>query len=171
MVEFEAWSWLICNNFTGQNFLFKSFIFNLGLLNKSFKSIFSEKVTGRYNNKENHNRDLINKLYEINKKGNLEVKKKTENIINLLNMKFEQFFNYLKIYLDDNTSEKSEKSIDKKEKDLNNIFILQLIKQFIIKLNKYLIKDNEDEDYKKKLKEKLKNLPLVINNMKERNKK
>ena len=44
-------------------------IFNLGLLNKSFKSIFSEKVTGRYNNKENHNRDLINKLYEINKKG------------------------------------------------------------------------------------------------------
>ena len=37
-------------------------LYNLDLLNKSFKSIFSIPISGRSKNDENHNRDLINKL-------------------------------------------------------------------------------------------------------------
>ena len=57
-------------------------IFNLNLLKKTLKSIFSEKVTGRFNNKENHNKDLINKLYEINNNGDMDNQDKIENIVN-----------------------------------------------------------------------------------------
>jgi hypothetical protein len=150
-------------------------IFNLNLLKKTLKSIFSEKVTGRYKNKENHNKDLINKLYEINNKGDLDNQDKIENIVNFLNMTLEDFFNYLKIYINNNISKEKEKekSINIINNDINNIniiknniFTFNLIKQFINKVDVYLIASKEDEDFKKKFKEKLVNLPLVINNMK-----
>ena len=149
-------------------------IFNLNLLKKTLKSIFSEKVTGRFNNKENHNKDLINKLYEINNNGDMDNQDKIENIVNFLNMTLEDFFNYLKIYINNNiisTDKEEEKSISIINNDIDNInnnsFTFNLIKQFINKADKYLInnKKNEDEVYKNKFKEKLVNLPLVINNM------
>lgn len=82
-------------------------------------------------------------------------------------MKLKDFYNYIKIFLNENTSKEKES----RDIDLNNKFILQLIKKFMIKVNEYLINNNEDEDYKKKFIEKLKDLPLVINNMKGGNKK
>ena len=156
-------------------------IFNLNLLKKTLKSIFSEKVTGRWKDKENHNRDLINKLYEINNKGDLDNQDKIENIVNFLNMTLEDFFNYLKIYINNNISKEKEKekSINIINNDINNInstnnmniinnniFTFNLIKQFINKVNEEFIVKKEDEDFIKKFNEKLMNLPLVINNMK-----
>ena len=93
-------------------------------------------------------------------------------------MTLEDFFNYLKIYINNNISKEKEKekSINIINNDINNInniniinnniFTFNLIKQFINKVDEYLIVNKEDEDFKKKFKEKLVNLPLVINNMK-----
>ena len=73
-------------------------IYNLDLLNKSLKSIFSSKISGRYDKNENYNRDLINKLYTIYQNGNIEERKKIEKIVKFLDIKLQDFFNYLKEY-------------------------------------------------------------------------
>ena len=90
-------------------------------------------------------------------------------------MTLEDFFNYLKVCVNNSiilTDKEEERSINIIDNDIdninnNNIFTFNLIKQFINKADKHLInnKNNEDEVYKIKIKEKLVNLPLVINNM------
>ena len=134
-------------------------IYNLDLLNKSFKSIFSVPISGRSNNDQNHNRDLINKLYEIYGSGNLENLKKTEKIIKFMDMKFKDFFYYVKRIMD------SPNFIENKGGD--NEQVEGIIREFISKLDKYFNENDEEKVYNQKLKENIKNYPSVINNMKE----
>ena len=133
--------------------------YNLDLLNKSFRSIFSVPISGKYNNDQNHNRDLINKLYEIHENDNLENRKKTEKIIKFMNLKFKEFFDYVKRIMDNqNLNEK---------KDIIDEQIEGIIREFIFKLEKYFNENDEEEDYNQKLKENIKTFPSVINNMKD----
>lgn len=72
----------------------KTKVYNLDLLNQSLKSIFSAPITGRSDKNENYNKDLIDKIYQINQEENSE---KTEKIIKIFNMKYKDFFNYVKV--------------------------------------------------------------------------
>ena len=122
--------------------------YNLDLLNRDFKTILSDKVTLNFNNKEYHNRDLINNLYKINKEGNIEEKKRTKDFIDFMNMKFKDFFYLLK-----------------NENNINDNNIIENIKiQLKIDTDEYL--KNENEDYKIKFKNMLLNFPSSIENMK-----
>ena len=134
----------------------KTKVYYLDLLNKSLKSIFSTPISGRVDKNENHNKDLINKIYKINQEGNLE---KTEKIIKLFNMKYEEFFNYVKNI---NDNKNLQEKIDVKDDDIK-----ELIKNFDIYLKKKLSKDSKDEKYNKQLIEEIKNFPSDIKNMKE----
>ncbi len=100
--------------------------YNLELLNKSIRSIFSVPISGKSNNKKNHNEELINKIYEINRNGNLEKQKKTNKIIKFLNMKLKDFFDYVSIIMD---NKNLEDKIDCKDDDIEGI-----IKKFVLKL-------------------------------------
>ena len=136
--------------------------YNLELLNKSIRSIFSVPISGKSNNKKNHNEELINKIYEINRDRNLENQKKTNKIIKFLNMKLKDFFDYVSIIMD---NKNLEDKIDCKDDDIEGI-----IKKFVLKLEEEFSKEKNNEDYNKKLKEKIKNFPSVISNMKVRKK-
>ena len=79
--------------------------FNLNLLNKTLRDILSVAITKKYNVQENHNKKLINKIYEYNEKNSnysIEIKK----VIALLEIKYEEFFNY---YSEFTFSEKKKK--------------------------------------------------------------
>lgn len=115
------------------------------LMNKKFKSIFSENTSKIYNyNKESHNSKLIGKLYELNQKGYLEFSK----IVNFLELKFEDFWKLLSIYLKykDKISLKGKCILD--EIDDNYDFIKELIKKFICHIDFYMEKRNEEEQYR-----------------------
>ena len=129
-------------------------IYNLDLLNKSIKSILSAPISGRYNNNQNHNRDLINKLYEIYGDNNSE----NPAIIKFMNMKLKEFFDYVKNLMDNPNFHG--------KKDDNNEQIEGIIREFILQLDIYFNENNEKEDYNKKLKENIKNFPSVITKMK-----
>ena len=129
-------------------------IYNLDLLNKSIKSIFSAPISGRYNNNQNHNRDLINKLYEIYGDNNSE----NPAIIKFMNMKLKEFFDYVKNLMDNPNFHG--------RKDDNNEQIEGIIREFILKLDIYFNENHEEEDYNKKLKENIKNFPSLITKMK-----
>lgn len=74
-------------------------------------------------------------------------------------MKYEEFFNYVKII---NDNKILQEKIDLKDDDIK-----ELIKNFDIYLEKKLSKDSKDEKYNKQLIEEIKNFPSDIKNMKE----
>ena len=129
----------------------KTKAYNLNLLNQSLKSIFSAPISGRADKNENYNKDLIDKIYQINQEGNSE---KTEKIIKFLNMKYKDFFNCVKII-------KEQEKIQGIDEDIED-----MVKDFYLFLEKNLSKDNKDKDYNQKLIDLIKNFPEDINNMK-----
>ena len=129
----------------------KTKAYNLNLLNQSLKSIFSAPISGRSVKKKNHNKELIDKIYQINQEGNSE---KTEKIIKFLNMKYKDFFNCVKII-------KEQEKIQGIDEDIED-----MVKDFYLFLEKNLSKDNKDKDYNQKLIDLIKNFPEDINNMK-----
>ena len=129
----------------------KTKVYNLDLLNQSLKSIFSAPISGRSDKNENYNKDLIDKIYQINQEGNSE---KTEKIIKFLNMKYKDFFNCVKII-------KEQEKIQGIDEDIED-----MVKDFYLFLEKNLSKDNKDKDYNQKLIDLIKNFPEDINNMK-----
>jgi hypothetical protein len=137
----------------------KTKIYNLELLNQTLKSIFSTPISGRADKNENHNKDLIDKIYKINQEGNSE---KTKKIIKFFNMKYKEFFNYVKIIKDNKNLLGKIEGIDDDIKDM--------IRKFDLYLEENLSKDSKDKDYNQKLIELIKNFPSDINNMKEKKK-
>jgi hypothetical protein len=129
----------------------KTKAYNLNLLNQSLKFIFSAPISGRADKNENYNKDLIDKIYQINQEGNSE---KTEKIIKFLNMKYKDFFNCVKII-------KEQEKIQGIDEDIED-----MVKDFYLFLEKNLSKDNKDKDYNQKLIDLIKNFPEDINNMK-----
>ena len=61
----------------------KTKVYYLDLLDKSLKSILSAPISGRSDKNENYNKDLINKIYQINQEENSE---NTEKIIQIFNL-------------------------------------------------------------------------------------
>jgi hypothetical protein len=137
----------------------KTKIYNLELLNQTLKSIFSTPISRRADKNENHNKDLIEKIYKINQEGNSE---KTKKIIKIFNMKYKEFFNYVKIIKDNKNLLEKIEGIDDDIKDM--------IRKFDLYLEENLSKDSKDKDYNQKLIELIINFPSDISNMKERKK-
>ena len=131
----------------------KTKVYNLELLDKSLKSIFSAPISRRSDKNENHNKDLINKIYKINQEGNLE---KTETIIKFFNMKYKEFFNYVKIIKDNKNLQEKIGGIDDD--------IKEMIRNFELYLERKLNKNNNN--YNQILIEEIKNFPSDISNMK-----
>ena len=132
--------------------------FNLDILNDSFRIIYSNENSERPNNALGHNKKLIDKIYEIyNSEEEEQNRKKTENIVKILNLKFKEFFDILKnIYVEDeedNEDKKADKEVKEADKDVKDDqddkenYIEKKIKQFIFKVK---------EDYSKKGEEKYK---------------
>lgn len=132
----------------------KTKVYNLELLNQSLKSIFSAPISRRSDKNENHNKDLIDKIYKINQEVNSE---KTKKIIKFFNMKYKEFFNYVKIIKDNRNLQE----IDEIDDDIK-----EMIKKFDLYLDKQLNKKGRDEKYKQKLIKLIKNFPSDISNMK-----
>ena len=132
----------------------KTKIYNLDLLNQSLKSIFSGPISHRADKNENHNKDLIDKIYKINQEGNSE---KTKKIIKLFNMKYKDFFDYVKKIKDNKNLHTKIDGVDDDIKDM--------IKQFDFYLEENLSKDSKDKCYNQDLIELIKNFPSDISNM------
>jgi hypothetical protein len=132
----------------------KTKVYNLKLLNQSLKSIFSSPISGRSVKNKNHNKDLIDKIYQINQEENSE---KTKKVIKFFDMKYKDFFNYVKIIKDNKNVQEKIDGIDDDIKDM--------VKKFDIYLEEKLSKENEDKVYNQKLIELMKNFPSNINNM------
>ena len=137
--------------------------------------ILSGKVSGKYKEKNDNNLNLIKDLYNINNNGNEYQKKITQNFIDFLGMKLEQFLNYLISYLS------SEYDIDKKGKknlkenennNANDNVINSIIKDHSTKIiDNYLKKKCHNiENYKKDFMSILINLPNVLKKYKNDNK-
>ena len=114
--------------------------YNRNLMNKTFKEIFSEKISGKYNYEEDYNKKLLDKIYKLDKKQKDE---KIDGLINLLDMKYKDFWDSISKYL---------KAKDK-ENYLNNddgkcCFFKELIKNFIFRVDENLDKKKLDEKYK-----------------------
>ena len=119
---------------------------NLNLLKQSLKKILSGEVTGKFDNKEFHNKNLIENLYDIDIESDLENKEKLKKIKNFLNMKFENFFSS---FLNQN--------------DTNNEIIFESKEEFMSLVDIYL--KNEDDEYKSKFKKMLINFPSSVEKM------
>ena len=132
----------------------KTKVYNLKLLNQSLKSIFSSPLSGRSVKNKNHNKYLIDKIYQINQEKNSE---KTKKVIKFFNMKYKEFFNYVKIIKDNKNVQEKIDGIDDDIKDM--------VKKFDVHLEEKLSKDNEDKVYNQKLIELMKNFPSNISNM------
>ena len=116
------------------------------LMKTTFNTIFSKKTSKIYNeNKLFHNKKLIEKLYELKEKGFEEFSK----IVNFLELKFEEFWKFLSIYLkyNDKTTIEGKSIIDDIDNDY--LFLKELIKEFICHINQYFEKKNEEEEYRK----------------------
>ena len=125
-------------------------VYYLDLLDKSLKSILSAPISGRSDKNENYNKDLINKIYQINQEENSE---KTEKIIQIFNLKYEEFFNYVKIIKDNGNLQEI------------NDDIKDMVKEFDLYLEKKLSKDINDKNYNQELIELIKKFPSDIRNM------
>ena len=121
-------------------------VFNINLLSKAFKTILSEEVTGRYDEKKKfHNKDLIDYLVKIYNEESLEKKEKLKKLIDFLNMKMENFFDIFE------------------GKNIDTIF--ESKDEFLGLVNKELEKE-KDNNYKKIFLENLMNFPSLIKNIK-----
>ena len=124
------------------------------LLESTLKDILSSEITSKSKYEKDHNKELINKIYEIYEKGSND--KKIKDLVNFLNMKYEDFWKELNnnnntINLNENTNE----------------FFSSLIKDFNHEVDDYLNNDKEKkETYKDKFKEILKDIPGRIKKMK-----
>jgi hypothetical protein len=132
----------------------KTKVYNLELLNQSLKSIFSSPISGKSVKNKNHNKDLIDKIYQINQEENSE---KTKKVIKFFDMKYKDFFNYVKIIKDNKNVQEKIDGIDDDIKDM--------VKKFDVHLEEKLSKENEDKVYNQKLIELMKNFPSNISNM------
>lgn len=115
------------------------------LMKTTFNTIFSQKTSKIYNeNKEFHNKKLIEKLYELKEKGFEEFSK----IVYFLELKFEDFWKFLSIYLkyNDKTTIEGKSIIDDIDNDY--LFLKELIMEFICHINQYFEKKNEEEEYR-----------------------
>ena len=119
---------------------------NLNLLKQSLKTILSGEVTGKFDNKDFHNKNLIENLYDIDVESDLKNKEKLKKIKNFLNMKFENFFSS---FLNQN--------------ETNNEIIFESKEEFMSLIDIYL--KNEDDEYKSKFKKMLVSFPSSIEKM------
>ena len=134
----------------------KTKVYFLELLNKPLSSILSAPNLEKFPIKEDNNKNLIEYIY--NKEGNLE---KNEKLIKLFNMKYEDFFNYIKIIKDNNNLKEKNSGLDDDIKAMINEFEVYCEKE---------LREN-DEDYKQKVIEEIKNFPNDIKNMQVKKKK
>lgn len=137
----------------------------LDLLQRTFRQIIGSNVTNKYKNKDNHNKEIIEKIYKIYEKGNYQ--KGIKDLVDFLNMKYIDFWDGLQNHM----NQADKKIISVNENKDNNIFLASLIKGFIPKVDEFLNKKEEDENYKTEFKKLLGNVPLRINNMKGESKK
>ena len=72
--------------------------FNKVLLNKTIGEIFSVKISGRNNKDKNFNKNLINKLYELNENGN-QIDEKIKIVVTFLKMRYKDFWSLLTLYI------------------------------------------------------------------------
>ena len=115
-------------------------VYNKNLMNKTFKEIYSEKISGKYKYEEDYNKKLIDKIYKLNE---TQKDEKIEQLKNFFDLKYNDFWVVLSTYLKTKDKEKFLKSIIDKYS-----FFKNLIKNFIFKVDKSLNKKNLDEDYK-----------------------
>ena len=129
-------------------------------MHRTFRKIIGSHVNNKYKNKDGNNKELIEKIDEIYKKGNYQ--KVIKDLVDFFNLKYIVFWEGLKIHM----NQKDKKIISLIENKDNNIFLASLIEKFIPKVEEFLNKKKEDEDYKAKFKELLIDIPLKINSMK-----
>ena len=132
----------------------------LDLLQRNFRQIIGSNVTKKFKNKDSHNKEIIEKIYKIYEKGNYQ--KGIKDLVDFLNMKYIAFWDGLKNHM----NQGDKKIISVNENKDNNIFLTSLIEGFIPKVDEFLDKKKEDENYKTEIKKLLGNVPLRINNMK-----
>ena len=131
----------------------------LNLLNRTLRQILSSQVTNRFQNKNDYNKNIIDKIYEIYQKEKCEIIK---DLIDFLNMKYLEFWEAVKEYL----IRRNKNLIYINEKTNNNQFLSSLIEEFIPKVDEYLTKKNENETYKIMFFKILEDVPSKIKNMK-----
>lgn len=137
-----------------------------------FKEIFSNYTSKQYDqNKENFNKELIDKLYELKEK-ELKDNKCILKIVKFLGLKYQDFWKFLAFYLEDYAQkekvESAEECYFRSEKKNNNIyndrelflFLLEIMEDFQSKVDDEIKKD--EEDYKKKFKEVMKNFHTLL---------
>lgn len=134
------------------------------LMTFSFGEIFSKFTSGNYGkNKKNHNKELIDKIYE------LKENKCISNIIKFLDLKYHDFWKFLSFYQEDYAQkEEADECYFRSEKKNDNIyndreffhFLLKIMEDFQSKVNDNL--ENKEEDYKKKFKEVMKDLHILL---------
>ena len=138
------------------------------LLAFNFKEIFSNYTSKQYDqNKNNFNKELIDKLYEL-KRNELKDNKCILNIVKFLDLKYKDFWKFLAFYLEDYEPKKKVESADecyfRSEKKNNNIyndrefflFLLEIIEDFLSKVDDEIEKEEEKEEEKEKYKKKFK---------------
>ena len=69
----------------------------LDLLQRTFKQIIGSNVNNKYKNKDSHNKEIIEKIYKIYKKGNYQ--KGIKDLVDFLNMKYIAFWDGLKNHM------------------------------------------------------------------------
>ena len=114
--------------------------YNKALMQKTFKEIFSEKISGKYNNEEDYNKKLIDKIYKINE---AQKDEKIERLIIFFDLKFIDFWAILSKYINTKDKQKYLGIINDKYS-----FFKGLIKNFIPKVDEILIRKKADENYK-----------------------
>ena len=135
---------------------------NIKFFEKKIEDILKNEVTIKYKKEEKENNSiLIEDLYDINNNGNEFEKKIIHKFINFLDMKLEQFLNYLILYLSSDNIDQKEKEIIKENEDINDNIVYPIIKEHSkIIIDQYLNKKMHDiENYKKKFISILKKLP------------
>lgn len=114
--------------------------YNSNLMQKTIKEIFSEKISGKYNKEEYYNKILIDKIYRLNES---EKDENSERLINLMELKYVDFWVILSLYHKLKDKPNYLDTIDD-----NYSFIKDLINNFNSKVEKHLKKNNSSEQYK-----------------------
>ena len=135
---------------------------NIKFFEKKIEDILKNETTTKCKKEEKDNNSiLIEDLYDINNNGNEFEKKIIHKFINFLDMKLEQFLNYLILYLSSGNIDQKGKEIIKENEDINDNIIYPIIKEHSkIIIDQYLKKKMHNIDnYKKKFISILKKLP------------
>ena len=129
----------------------------VNLLESTLKDILSSEITSKSKYEKDHNKELIDKIYEIYEKGSND--KKIKDLVNFLNMKYEDFWKEL--------NDNNKKDINLKESIEDNKIILSLKENFLNEVDNYLNNEEEENEerkinYKIKFKEFLEDVPKRI---------